>query len=360
MDYGPVPPQMHPMVQKLLGEQQQPASPWEALMGFGLGVLGAGSSTPNWFGAGAQGAAQVMQRKPEMSALEALRASSELYELDQRRLDLRRQQAQEQQQREVKRRLIENLRAEGRHQEADLLEAELLTKDQIGEIMGIGQEEEEDAWTRFTGPDGREYAWNGDPNTEARLISGVGDAPAEVAEPIPGTEPLTRKERLTFAGQASTAYQNSTAKVFEEPLRRYRDIATKDPTKMNGPEQRTLIVNYAKMLDPTSAVMENEADAVAKAGETAPKVMEFWREYLNGGLSEARIREIMMEMEGLATRRYAELKEDYETYKNRLTGEYGVPDVTPWIGKLPEAPPPLGFTRDEETGEIRPRGTPVE
>jgi hypothetical protein len=80
----------------------------------------------------------MQPRRPEMTALEALRASSELYELDQRRADLRHKRAQERQQREVKQRLAESLRQQGRHDEADLLEAELLTNADVGDLFGIG------------------------------------------------------------------------------------------------------------------------------------------------------------------------------------------------------------------------------
>jgi hypothetical protein len=263
-------------------------------------------------------------------------------------MDMRRARSQQDRQQAAQQNIVENLRREGKHAEADAMEAGLLSGAGVAGALGIGPSPEEKPWQRFTGPDGQEYMWNGDPNTQARPIAGVAPPP----EPVPEPEkpPLTPKDQLTLAGGAADKYRTETAGVFEEPLRRYNDIADKDPAELTGAEQRTLIVNYAKMLDPSSAVMESEAQAVEMAGAKMPVFKRWWKDLADGSLRPETVQTIMAEMNQLANKRYEELAQTYTQYSSRLD-TYGVTDYKPWIGELPEPPVTPEWMQSQEEEE---------
>jgi hypothetical protein len=131
---------LHPQLEQLLAGQQQEASPWDALLGFGLGALSGGGG--NWFGQGMAGAAQQMAagQPQEMTALQVLQANNELYELEEGRKKRMFERRREDRQQKSKLALIKRLRDEDRHEEADLIEADLVTKEDIGGMFGFGGE----------------------------------------------------------------------------------------------------------------------------------------------------------------------------------------------------------------------------
>lgn len=125
---------LHPAIQAILERQQQPQQPdlGNALLGMGMGILGAGGGpgAGNWFGEGVRGAAQMMsQGQPEkMTELQLLKANGELQALEIK--------AQE---RRDKRRSMQRLKQ--RYPEyAEAIDAGLMGKDAFAEVMGLGGE----------------------------------------------------------------------------------------------------------------------------------------------------------------------------------------------------------------------------
>jgi hypothetical protein len=125
---------LHPAIKAILERQQQTQQPdlGNALLGMGMGILGAGGGpgAGNWFGAGVRGAAQMMSAgQPEkMTELQLLKANGELQALEIK--------AQE---RRDKRRSMEALKQ--RYPEyADAIDAGLMGKDAFAEVMGLGGE----------------------------------------------------------------------------------------------------------------------------------------------------------------------------------------------------------------------------
>ena len=193
------------------------------------------------------------------------------------------------------------------------------------------------------GLDGNKY-WVA-PNQPPKLVEGIGEPPEL---------DLDTNQRFQLSQSAAGQWRQSAATVFKEPLRRFNDIADKDPTKLTGADQRTIVVNYAKMLDPTSAVMENEADAVRKAGEKMPMFNDWWRQIIDGSMPAETMANIMLEAEQLAVKRYAELASTYGSYQQRLK-LYGQEDPIPWIGEMPQAPKPVQYMVDKY-GNVKRRG----
>jgi hypothetical protein len=157
----------------------------------------------------------------------------------------------------------------------------------------------------------------------------------EPAPPAP--EVLSQKDRISFAQSTQDDFRQDAAGVFLEPLRRYGDVADLNPETMTGAQQRTLVVTLAKMSDPTSAVMEGEADAVAKAGETMPWIKDLYRSAIDGNLPVERLRQLQEEARRLAQNRHAELKPTYDRYSTRLA-QLGIEDPETWIGAMPKLP----------------------
>jgi len=193
------------------------------------------------------------------------------------------------------------------------------------------------------GLDGQKY-WVA-PGRPPELIENIGEPRAVGLEP---------NQALQLSQSAAGQWEQAAAKIFEEPLRRYNDVANKDPTKLTGAEQRTIIVSYAKMIDPTSAVMQNEADAVAKTGEKMPIFNDWWRMVINNSMPAETMASIMQEAEQLANKRYAELASTYGQFQQRLK-LYGQDNPVPWIGEMLPAPVPVGWVIDAN-GRLKRRG----
>jgi hypothetical protein len=122
---------LHPDIQALVAAQraQQQMSPADMALRFGLGVLSGGPRT--WMQSGAEAVLQGVNQRPDsLGMLQALQASSELYALEEARRE-------KQQRKQSVRQLADQLRQQGREAEAVALENDMLTKDAVGDLLGI-------------------------------------------------------------------------------------------------------------------------------------------------------------------------------------------------------------------------------
>jgi uncharacterized protein (TIGR02594 family) len=123
---------LHPAIKAILERQQQTQQPdlGNALLGMGMGILGAGGGpgAGNWFGAGVRGAAQMMSAgQPEkMTELQLLKANHELQTLEEKAQERRQKRA-------AMERLKETL--PGKYHPA--VEAGLFGKEAYAEVMGL-------------------------------------------------------------------------------------------------------------------------------------------------------------------------------------------------------------------------------
>jgi hypothetical protein len=334
--------------------QRQPESPWQALMAFGSGVLN--SRGGNWFGAGAQALQQAMT--PEnMSILETLQANNELWELDQRRKEQVRSRKQQEQRQQYLQAIVNdpNVPAQMRQQAelelsglSDVLslpepvkpewkvtehDGDLVRYDARSDaaptVIRQGAPDEDSAWA--IRDDGRGPYWYNKDTMETMPVDQSG------LPPEPETPDLTPKERLSFANTVTDDWRQETAPL-TIPLQKFEDIEGYDADNLTPAQQRALVVNFAKFLDPTSAVMENEAEAIEMAGQSFPELQRLWRRAVDGNLKPDVARSVIAEMRALADKRRAELGGLYGRFSDRLRLG-GIEDPTPWIGGPPTPPP---------------------
>ena len=397
----------HPLLAELIAlqEERNKPDPWAMLGAMGMGILnaGGGPGAGNWFGKGVAAAAQSMQENsPEkLSLLQMLQANNELYELDAQRAEKERAKQERAMQRQYLQSIADNeslpmpTRFQAQTQLLGLPAGAVTLPEPktYGTVdSGIWREGPNGQPEQWLAPQGeKDVKTIGTPQTGVWEVRGTGaDTEYELVIPAQGKEPqmidgldgnkywvapnqppklvegigepnaigLDPNQAYQLSQSAAGQWEQSAAKIFEEPVRRFGDIASKDPRKMTGAEQRTVIVNYAKMLDPTAAVMENEADAVRKAGEKMPLFNDWWRKIVSGKMKPETMANIMLEAEQLAVRRYRELASTYGSFMQRLK-LYGQEDPIPWIGEMMEAPKPVRYMVDEK-GNVRQRGERVE
>jgi hypothetical protein len=158
-------------------------------------------------------------------------------------------------------------------------------------------------------------------------------SPVRVTTPegdVDYAQPPASGPDIDFGNSVADDWRQESAPL-TVPLRRYKDVKDYDPADLSPAQMRALIVNYAKFLDPTSAVMENEADAVANAGQAFPALRDLWRRAIDGKLPEDTARSIIDEMGSLAEKRQDELIEKHKVFSDRLRLG-GITDPTPWLG----------------------------
>ena len=175
------------------------------------------------------------------------------------------------------------------------------------------------------------------------------DGRAELAPGFTEDTDISNKDRVTWTNTIIDNYRQEVKPV-EEVIRRWGDVSGYVPGEMNGSQQRQLVVNYAKMLDPSSAVMENEASAVANAGIAFPLLTEYYRMAVNNSLTKEKQQTILDEMKALGKSRYDELTSTYDKYREQFEA-IGI-DPQPYL-RLPDVPGLSSGLTDEERDELR-------
>jgi hypothetical protein len=142
----------------------------------------------------------------------------------------------------------------------------------------------------------------------------------QVEELMPGEQKpsMAPGDRVNWANTIADNYRAEVAPL-ATPVQRWNDVSTYVPGKMTGAQQRALVVSFAKALDPSSAVMEGEAAAVANAARNLPWLGDLWKKAVDSGLPEETLRDLLTELGKLAQSRYAELTDIHGRYAKQFS-----------------------------------------
>jgi len=310
----------------LMEMQQQQQRPTNPLLHIGLGIL----STPTGTGSPLMGIARGVRRglaaagatNPQaMTPVQMLQAEAALAKLESGREERtlsRKQRAREEAWRRNEVTRLRNLGTPEDLQQADMLEAQVVEPKNYLDFL-----EEQRKPPEIFEVNGQSVIWDAEKGAAVPVpVSGV-------TTEQPGPDP---KEEVTTANVLVDNYRTDT-KPLEEQLRRWDIVKSYSPETMSGVQDRSLIVSYAKMLDPTSAVMTGEAESVAQAGRTMPWITDLWTKAQGQGLSTQQRQEIMQEIEHLARQRSEESVDTWTRYSQQF-GRAGIP-FEPYIGERP-------------------------
>ncbi|MCF7985196.1 MAG: hypothetical protein K9L70_12395 [Thiohalocapsa sp.] len=306
-------------------------NPWIRM---GMGILanpaGAGGSPLAGAAGGALGALQGLERD---STGQALRADMQLYQLEAARAERMRKRREEEAARQAREALSSKYPQYRTEIDAGL---------GVGDIMRMqGGDERPDVVTM-----------NGVPTIWDRESQAYVPAPT-MGLPEPAPAQIAPGDRVTWTNTVADNYRQESAPL-AEPVRRWQDVSTYTPGKMDGAQQRALVVAFAKALDPTSAVMEGEADAVANTGRQYPWIDDLYRKAIDSAISPKRQIEVFNELRRLAAARSGELRDLHGRYVQQF-GEIGI-DPAPYIGPAPgeiEIPTPTGSGAALDAGRQR-------
>jgi hypothetical protein len=260
-----------------------------------------------------------------------LEAEMSLAQLEDRRRERRERMKSETAQNAAKQRAVTELRRMGRHQEADWVESGIIGAD---EIPGLFQTQAPEEPKVVTLGDRGNAVW--DPETRTFKPVPLSEDWAAMPEAPTGPEP---KDRVTMANTMVGNYWKEVKEPMEV-IERWRDVSKYVPGKLDGAQQRVLVVNFAKALDPSSAVMENEADAIAQAARKLPGLDRWYRAAVDSSLPEEDQRNILREITKLAARRYPQIEGARQRYGKQFELA-GIDDPSPYLGYMPD--PPSGF-----------------
>jgi len=157
-------------------------------------------------------------------------------------------------------------------------------------------------------------------------VQEIGTAPRWQPPEIEGEEPPMKPEQVISQERGiASDYRKDTA-VPNVLLDQYHRVADYDPKTMTGAQDRNLIVAFAKMADPTSAVMEGEAAVVQAAGRGMPWLMDWWMKAKGAALSPGQRANILEEMQRGANQAGQKQAETWLQYLNRSQGykQFGV------------------------------------
>ena len=141
---------------------------------------------------------------------------------------------------------------------------------------------------------------------------------------------------------------------------RVRDIEPAAAEK-NAADQRTFMVAFAKMMEPSAAVMANDEEALRVAAATNPMVRDFQRRWLSGGLNKeelSNMKDRMRENASLAVQTGAETWGRYQELAEIRAGPERVREV---VGRAPMgmAPRQVDILRQQRMPTTPPPGTDI-
>jgi hypothetical protein len=265
-------PQVHPMLEQVLGRQPKRPDWSELALAFGAGTL----ATPpgrNLFAGGAQAVAQLMAQQPDqLSALEQLQANNELWELEDRRRQSRTERDMEARRQAALQGIAQDQnQPQWRREQAQY------------ELMGLGDVFEEPKNDVPTKVQEAEVLADrlGIPFEEAAARVGLTEAGAPKVETVGGRDVVWDPERGAYV-PAPTAGLPETPEVdvdklstrantlrddyekavtpYSTVLQKYAQVADFDPDAMNGTQDYALMIALGRALSPESTLQLGEAE----------------------------------------------------------------------------------------------------
>jgi hypothetical protein len=281
------------------GLQPQQPDIGNALLGMGMGILnaGGGPGAGNWFGAGVEGAAAAMQP----SELDSARLDLEIQLLDHEAKVLERKE---------RRKWFDSLRPEER------LKARAALGDRVAQV-----ELEFRSPGDFKTIDGVPYHYK-DGKLTAIPIPGTG---------VEGPAQIDPKDVVNWTNTIADNFRQE-ARPLQAGLRYYDDVRQYNPGSMDAAQQQSLIIAFAKLNDPNSAVMEGEAEVIKQAGKTMPWITGLWEQAKGAALSPEQQTMYMRDVVQKAASRAEEYNALYGRYAGQF-GQVGLPNPDLYLGR---------------------------
>ena len=296
---------------------QQPSPDWgDALLGAGIGILnaGGGPGAGNWMAGGFQGAVEGMQ--PDVVDPAMVELQLDVIESEARIAERR-----------SRRKWFESLRPQER------LKARAALGDKVAQVE-----------LDFRNPgkvmefDGVPYHYK-DGQLTPIPIPGMGAG---------GPPQIDPKDVVTWTNTIADNFRQE-AKPLEAGLRYYQDVRGYNPGTMDAAQQMSLIVSFAKLADPNSAVQEGEVDVIRQAGQTMPWITSLWKQAKGGTLSPEQQRMYLADIEQKAQRRAEEYNALYGRYAGQF-GAVGLPNPEIYLGRPFSFQPPGGPAKGTDLG----------
>lgn len=347
---------LHPAIQQIAAQASQPPAPDWTLRGLAMADL---FRLPgNRTGALQAFTRQQAQKPDQMSQLEMLRASTELYELEEAARDRRYRRAQEQAQRVARQRIADELRAQGRESEALAVEHGMVTSTGMESVLGIGG-------ARATYGTTPHYERDADGNVYVVRYASDG---TKIRQPAEGTPFSVERSLPEFASRTEEAkswgkmrpevIQGAAEGLFNAQAQLERtsgllaDFESGKFDKNTGP----LIGRIKQYYDPDVAVLRmqaiNEAVANLQVANLSP-VSEYELQLMqqmsaNPYMTAEQNKAILRKLQEIQGRKVAALREALRRLRTETVEEYLLNPVELEMPErltidLPPPPPPPGF-----------------